>query len=116
MYRDKVEGFAKLQTLAEQGVGAAQHWLSFCYYKGKGVNKDLKKAVEWMRQAALKGEACAQYNLGECYVSGVDGVLTKDYKLAAEWVTKALINEQATPEIVKKAEELLKQSICGAQS
>jgi serine/threonine protein kinase len=53
------------------------------YYNGKGVPKDLKKAVKYYQLAANKGHALAQYGLGFCYENG-QGV-PQDFKKAAEY-------------------------------
>ena len=53
------------------------------YYKGRGVPKDLKKAVYWLRKAADRGYAEAQYKLGELYAKG------EDWKQAEFWYRKA---------------------------
>lgn len=58
-----------------------------CYAQGKGVAKDIDKAVAWYRQAALKGHAEAQYELGRRYAGG-DGVIR--HPAAAEsWLKKS---------------------------
>ena len=65
----------------------AQYNLGVCYETGRGVEQDIKKAVELFRKAADQGHAMAQYNLGHCYRTG-EGV-EKDIKKAAEWYRKA---------------------------
>ena len=45
------------------------------------------EAVESYRKAAEQGDAKAQYNLGNCYMSGI-GVVKK-YELGVEWFRKA---------------------------
>ena len=37
--------------LAESGVKELQGWIARCYREGRGVEKDLDKATEWMRKA-----------------------------------------------------------------
>ena len=63
------------------------HKRGLLFYKGIGVDKDFKKAVQWFRRAAEKGHAVAQYNLGiMTYLGqGVD----QDYRQAAEWFRRA---------------------------
>ena len=54
-----------------------------------------KKAFEHYQKAALKGYACAQYNLGICYSNGVG--VEKSNSKAREWYNRATAqyNEQA---------------------
>ena len=72
----------------------AQYNLGNCFKDGKGVGKDLAKAVEWFTKAAEQGNADAQYNLGMCYQDG-KGV-EQDLKKAVEWYTKAAEQNNAT--------------------
>jgi TPR repeat protein len=49
--------------------------------------QDPDEAVEWYRKAAEKGNAEAQYNLGEMYRVG--RILPKDSAEAARWLKQA---------------------------
>lgn len=62
---------------------AAQFELANAYYTGKGVTKNIDKAIKWYRKVAAKGYAVAQHNLGVIY-----GV-REDYLKAAKWYRKA---------------------------
>ena len=42
----------------------AHHNLSLMYHKGEGVEKDLKKEIYHMEEAAIGGHHVARYNLG----------------------------------------------------
>ena len=79
-----VEG---LKLLANQGRVEAQYRLGYCYYTGKGVDKDFPEAVKWFRIAAEQGYADAQSSLGTRYYTG-EGV-DQDYGKAVEWYRKA---------------------------
>jgi TPR repeat protein len=58
------------------------------FYEGKkGVQKDLTKAAEWFRKAAIQGSEYSQFRLGEIYYHG-RGV-PRDYTEAIKWYTKA---------------------------
>jgi uncharacterized protein len=53
---------------AQTGHPRAQHNVGCYYYYGKGVPKDLVKAVQWWSKAAEQGDPEAQYSLGFfCY-------------------------------------------------
>ena len=97
---------------AEQGYPQAQYNLGVMYAKGQGVAKDEGQAVQWYRKAsaqgnedaekslahveerlrlekeAERGDAEAQYKLGEIYSTSNRGV-EKDYATAMAWFTKA---------------------------
>ena len=49
--------------LAESGVKELQGWVARCYREGKGVQKDLDKAAEWMRKARSRGLRWADWEL-----------------------------------------------------
>ena len=57
------------------------------YEKGRGVEKDDKKACEWYLKAAEQGHEDAQFNLGLGYAIGLG--VEKDNKKAREWYLKA---------------------------
>ena len=61
--------------------------LGNCYYNGKEVRQDYKKAVEWYGKAAEQGHEGAQCCLAICYL-GRKGV-KQDYRKAVEWCKKA---------------------------
>ena len=52
-----------------------------------GTKPNPKKGVEWLRKAARKGDAKAQYNLGRAYLKGEDVRANK--RLAKIWLEKA---------------------------
>ena len=62
-------------------------WLACCYFKGDGIDKDYRKAVEWFLKATEQEFAPAQTLLGDRYYYG-EGV-DKDYGKAVKWYQKA---------------------------
>lgn len=77
-----------LLCAAESGDSKAQCDLGNAYYRGKGVKRDIVKAVEWWRKAAISGNAIAQFNLGIAYATG-KGV-NRDMGEAFKWCFKAV--------------------------
>ena len=73
--------------LAEEGNADAQAYIGYLYHKGKGVEADLGKAVDWYRRAAAKGNRDAQYNLALAYAFG-EGVAQDDAE-AVMWYRRA---------------------------
>ena len=73
---------------AKAGDAEAQYRLAYCYYHGKGVEKQSReKATYWFRKAATQGHVGAQFFMGFCYEKG-QGVVQSDSK-AASWYVKA---------------------------
>ena len=54
----------EVRKLANQGDYPAQHMLALMHQRGHAVDKDVKLALTWLRKAATKGHADAQYDLG----------------------------------------------------
>ena len=49
------------EKAADKGNVNAQYYIGKLYYKGKGIEKDYKKAFEYLKKAAEKGHVDAQY-------------------------------------------------------
>ena len=56
------------------------------YRDGKGVNKDITKAIELFTKSATLGHADAQNNLAAIYLRGED--ISQDINKAIYWYTK----------------------------
>ena len=57
------------------------------YYYGKGLPQDYTEAARWIRSAAERGHARAQYLLGECYDNRFG--VPEDLNEAVKWFRKA---------------------------
>jgi TPR repeat protein len=57
--------------------------LYMAYEAGKGVPKDLKAAVAWLKRSAEAGNPQAQHTLGRAYASGYG--VERDTELARQW-------------------------------
>jgi len=73
--------------LANDGYAKAQANLGWMYQTGKGVEKDLKKAVEWYLKAAKQDHVIAKNNLGVMHENGWG--TKKNLKRAAYWYREA---------------------------
>ncbi len=97
LYRDSEPPLADPVRAAEwltRAVGqrypAAFFPLSDLYERGVGVERDLKKADELLRQAADFGEPQAQLKIARYYLTGAFGhVFTQDYRQALDWFKRA---------------------------
>jgi len=95
--------FKAFQPLAEQGDAVAQHNLGAMYFHGQGVQKDERKAFEWIHKAAQQGDADAQGALFGMYYEGAG--VKQDRAKAEAWLRKAAA--QGLPSAIKTLQELL---------
>ena len=80
-YAEAIPYFEKAESLA--GDAACEFCIGWCYEK----LEDYARALPWFRKAAEKGDADAQYYLGQFYYFG-NGV-AKDSTMAVKWFRKA---------------------------
>ena len=73
--------------LANDGYAKAQANVAWMYQTGKGLEKDLNKAVEWYLKAAKQDHNIAQNNLGVMYENGWG--TKKNLKRATYWYREA---------------------------
>lgn len=57
------DAFMKINFLAEKGYVPAQFDLGWFYYNGRGVSKNLEKAVFWWKKAKKNGYKDAELTL-----------------------------------------------------
>ena len=77
----------KVEVAAAQGDAAAQFRYAEMLRDGRGVAKDMREAVTWMRKAADGGLAAAQCQMGLFYMNGLG--VDRDEDKAVEWLNKA---------------------------
>ncbi len=75
------------KPLADDGYAKAQAALAWIYHTGNGVEKNIKKAIEWYRLAAHQGHPIAQNNLGVMFENGTD--VPKNNRAAISWYRDA---------------------------
>ena len=78
-------------VLAEQGYPLAECQVGYFYYDGLGVEKNLEKAVWWMRRAADHGDRGGQCNLAWFYEDGIG--VERDMEQAAFWYRRAALQD-----------------------
>ena len=100
--------------LAEQGEAEAQYQLGMMHERGRGVPKDYKQALKWIRLTAEQGHAGAQYWLAVMYRNGL-GVL-KDSIQAYAWFNIAGANGDKEANEIKAELNLTPASIERAQA
>ena len=79
---DDKEDFVYDLSLATQGVSVSQFNTGVNYSLGRGIEKDLEKAVYWYQRAHEQGHSKAPFNIALIYVNGIN--LDPDPKLALE--------------------------------
>lgn len=81
------EGYYQIATKTHYPLAECQ--LGYCYLEGIGTEKDITKAVEWTKLAAMHGDRDAQYNLASFYEEGVG--LQQDLEKALYWYKQAAL-------------------------
>lgn len=84
---DYERGARLFERAALQGNEIAQRQCADLYYAGKGVEKDLKKALYWYKTLARHGWVNAQFNCGVMYYKG-EGTPV-DLRAARQYFAKA---------------------------
>lgn len=80
---DWIRARSLLTPLAEAGHNGAQFSIGLMYQMGRGVEKDLDKAMDLYLAAAKKGFAPAENNIGVMYKLGIGRPV--DFVEAAKW-------------------------------
>jgi TPR repeat protein len=83
-YKTAHHAFAKA---AAEGNAIAQFNLAVLYLTGRGVARDIPKAVEWHLKAAAQGLPAAAHGLGVIYYQGL--TVEQDYAQALKWFRRA---------------------------
>ena len=94
---DSKTAFSHFVSLGLQGDPDSQFNVGLCYSSGNGVERNLRKSIEWYSLAASQGHADAQYNLGLMYLEG-DGIPKNSHK-AIEWFNRAAKHSHVNAEI-----------------
>ncbi|KAK1733467.1 Sel1-like repeat family protein [Skeletonema marinoi] len=88
--------FRYANKAAELGDAGAHYQLACLYFEGKGVEKDEKKAVYHLEQAAIGGHPLARYNLGANEKN--NGRMDRAVK---HWIIAAALGHDASLDAVK---------------
>ena len=79
--------YREFLPIAQAGDRRAAYYLGLMHWDGKGVEKNIDDAVDWLAQAAAQGHTGAQLSLGLAYERG-QGVERNDH-LGAQWMSEA---------------------------
>ena len=69
-----------LEATASEGHSKSQYQLGLMYEHGVGVDRDMRKAFEWLELAMLQGDPTAKYVLARYYEEGI--IVEKDKRAA----------------------------------
>lgn len=78
---------AALELLANEDPRAAYD-LGLRFFRGDGIRRDSYRALQWMRNAAERGDLEAQKAVGRLYLTGLEE-MGSDPKEAEKWLTMA---------------------------
>lgn len=84
---DYKTALAEFSALAEAGDPNAQFSLAVLYLSGRGVERDVVKALDLHRKAADQGLVAAEHGLGVFYYQGMG--VKQDYAEALKWFGRA---------------------------
>jgi TPR repeat protein len=90
--------FTRCKPLAEQGNASIQYKLGLMYEEGKGVEKDLAMALQWLQRAAEQNFSKAQLLIGRKYYTGAG--VPRDLTKAAEWYRLAAEQNDAEAQYI----------------
>lgn len=97
---DEVEDFGSSQDVMDEYVNREvgeinwqNEWEEYTNKYARKVSKDKAEAIKWCENAAAKGDAAAQFQIGYCYEIG-EGV-SKDNRAAFTWYMMAAAQEYA---------------------
>ena len=93
---DHDRAFRLLQKAAQGGNVTALGRLGVCYLHGLGTKQDTDKAVECWEKAAIFGDECATFHLGDMYRTGQKG---NDPDFGLRLYQKAFVDSCADPNL-----------------
>lgn len=103
----------KLLNDASKTNAQAMYLLGALYEAGKGVDKDMTKAVDYMTKAADMGYGAAECALADMYYEG-RGV-EQNYEKAVEWYSKAYAQGQLNENAAKRYANCLENGPDGVE-
>ena len=107
---DEREDFVYDLSLATQGVSVSQYNTGINYFTGRGIAKDIEKAVYWYQRASEQGHSKAPFNIAIIYANGE--VTEKDLSLALQYfLVSAERGNKEAKKFIKKLKNLESSSL-----
>ncbi|GJL75001.1 MAG: hypothetical protein NMNS02_11070 [Nitrosomonas sp.] len=96
---------AALIAMAEDDPRAAYD-LGLRYFRGDGIKRNSYQAIQWMRNAADRGNLDAQKALGRLYLTGLEE-MGPDFREAEKWLSlAAAAGDKESEELLAEASRL----------
>ena len=90
---DSIESDATASFWYQEGANAlstnCMYYLADLYRAGRGIDRDVEKAIEYYEQAAYYGEPSGYIQIGRTYLYGVKDAVEADVNKAIEYFAKA---------------------------
>lgn len=84
----------------------AAYDLGLRLFRGDGVRQDSYRAIQWMREAAERGDLNAQIALGRLYLTGLEE-MGPDFREAQKWLSLAASRgDKESKELLEEASRL----------
>lgn len=95
------EDLRNLEALAKQGDSNAQSNLGYKFFFGDGIKQNFSEGIKWFRQSAEKGNAIAQFYIGEYYYLGY-GTEGCVYDEAIKWYNLCAVQQDSVAEVAQE--------------
>ncbi|WP_083405124.1 tetratricopeptide repeat protein [Idiomarina sp. MD25a] len=105
--QDEALGILYMEKAAQQGLIAALEQLGRYYHQGTLVQKDVDRAILYLREAASLGNIPAQLRLADILIAGQGSPY--DFKNAYRWLHHAVTANESTHQAITKRMSQLEQ-------
>ncbi len=107
--KNVVRGVYLMKEAAAQGLPAGLEQLGRYYHTGKLVQKDLKRAIMYLREAAFLGNLPARVRLAEIYVAGHGS--PREYEAVYRWLFHTVTDDKKLHAKIRRLLESLAQNM-----
>jgi len=105
--QDVDRGLEFLEAAFREGNGDAAYQLALVHFQGRfGKSVDQARGVQWLSEAAARGQLAAIQAMAELRLNGVDGLVEKDITEAMKWYLIMAKVGQLSQDAAQKAQAL----------
>ena len=105
--QDEALGILYMEKAAQQGLIAALEQLGRYYHQGTRVQKDVDRAILYLREAASLGNIPAQLRLADILIAGQGSPY--DFKNAYQWLHQSITADETTHQAIEQRMDKLAQ-------
>ena len=105
--QDEALGILYMEKAAQQGLIAALEQLGRYYHQGTLVQKDVDRAILYLREAASLGNIPAQLRLADILIAGQGSPY--DFKNAYQWLHQSITADETTHQAIEQRMDKLAQ-------